>query len=144
MPACPPVRRQRTRNRSSRPVGEIQEDRLTAVSAPRVELSKPDVRRDYLSLDTNPTYERRSPHLGTGPLSHPRFREEYDDALEGYTVAVATHLEAKSGVLIETLREAGAEALFAPSESRSTHGDVVTTSISQRFMLILRTRRIRS
>jgi hypothetical protein len=30
-------------------VGEIQEDRLATVSAPRVELSELDVRRDYLS-----------------------------------------------------------------------------------------------
>jgi adenosylhomocysteinase len=44
---------------------------------------------------------------------------------EGYTVALATHMEAKSGVLVETLRAAGAEVLFAPSEPQSTHGDVV-------------------
>ena len=44
---------------------------------------------------------------------------------DGLTVALATHLEAKSGVLVETLRAAGAEVLFAPSEPKSTHGDVV-------------------
>jgi len=44
---------------------------------------------------------------------------------EGYTIALATHMEAKSGVLVETLRAAGAEVLFAPSEPQSTHGDVV-------------------
>ncbi len=48
-----------------------------------------------------------------------------DRPLEDTTVAVATHLEAKSGVLIETLHAAGAEVLFAPSEPQSTHGDVV-------------------
>jgi len=44
---------------------------------------------------------------------------------EGHTVAVASHLEASTGVLIRTLRRAGAEVLFAPSEPKSTHGDVV-------------------
>ncbi|SEH40217.1 adenosylhomocysteinase [Halopenitus malekzadehii] len=55
------------------------------------------------------------------------FQAEYgdDEPLAGHTVAVATHLEAKSGILIETLHEAGADVLFAPSEPQSTHGDVV-------------------
>ncbi|MFB6173322.1 MAG: adenosylhomocysteinase, partial [Halobacteriales archaeon] len=55
------------------------------------------------------------------------FRETYGETapFEGATVAVATHLETKSGVFIETLHAAGAEVLFAPSEPRSTHGDVV-------------------
>ena len=55
------------------------------------------------------------------------FQEEYGETkpLDGYTVAFASHLETKSGVAIETLREAGAEVLFAPSEPQSTHGDVV-------------------
>ena len=55
------------------------------------------------------------------------FREEYGDSepLAGYTVAFASHLEAKSGVTIETLHKAGAEVLFAPSEPQSTHGAVV-------------------
>lgn len=44
---------------------------------------------------------------------------------DGYTIALATHLEPKSGVLIETLHAAGAEVLFVPSEPKSTHGDVV-------------------
>lgn len=45
--------------------------------------------------------------------------------LDGYTVAVASHLEAKTGVFIETLHAAGADVVFAPSEPQSTHGDVV-------------------
>jgi len=55
------------------------------------------------------------------------FQEEYgrERPFEGYTVAVATHLETKSGVFIETLHEAGADVVFAPSEPQSTHGDVV-------------------
>ncbi len=55
------------------------------------------------------------------------FREEYGETrpLEGYTVAFASHLEANSGVAIETLHAAGADVLFAPSEPKSTHGDVV-------------------
>ncbi len=44
---------------------------------------------------------------------------------DGYTVAVASHLETKTGVFIETLAAAGATVLFAPSEPQSTHGDVV-------------------
>ena len=44
---------------------------------------------------------------------------------EGYTVAVASHLETKTGVLIETLAAAGAEVVFAPSEPQSTRGEVV-------------------
>jgi adenosylhomocysteinase len=57
------------------------------------------------------------------------FREEYGESkpLEGDTVAFASHLETNSGVAIETLRAAGAEVLFAPSEPRSTHGAVVET-----------------
>lgn len=53
--------------------------------------------------------------------------EEHGESrpLDGYTVAVASHLETKTGVLIETLHAAGAEVLFAPSEPQSTHGDVV-------------------
>jgi adenosylhomocysteinase len=55
------------------------------------------------------------------------FQDEYRDErpLDGYTVAFASHLEAKSGVAIETLHAAGAEVLFAPSEPQSTHGPVV-------------------
>jgi adenosylhomocysteinase len=55
------------------------------------------------------------------------FGEEFgrERPFDGLTVAVASHLETKTGVLIETLRAAGAEVLFAPSEPQSTHGDVV-------------------
>jgi adenosylhomocysteinase len=55
------------------------------------------------------------------------FQDEYRDErpLDRYTVAFASHLEAKSGVAIETLHAAGAEVLFAPSEPQSTHGPVV-------------------
>jgi len=55
------------------------------------------------------------------------YQAEYRDEqpLDGCTVAFASHLEATSGVAIETLHAAGAEVLFAPSEPQSTHGDVV-------------------
>jgi adenosylhomocysteinase len=55
------------------------------------------------------------------------FQSEYGESqpLDGYTIAFASHLEAKSGVTIETLHAAGADVLFAPSEPQSTHGDVV-------------------
>jgi adenosylhomocysteinase len=75
------------------------------------------------------------PAAGTDPLAWARdhtpvlasFQKEYreEQPLDGYTVAFASHLEAKSGVAIETLHAAGAEVLFAPSEPQSTHGPVV-------------------
>ena len=45
--------------------------------------------------------------------------------LEGYSVALASHLEQKTGVLVETLRDAGAEVLVTGSEPYSTKGVVV-------------------
>ena len=53
--------------------------------------------------------------------------DEHEEAepLDGYTVAVATHMEAVSGCLVEALNRAGAEVLFTASEPQSTHGDVV-------------------
>ncbi|MBP1987082.1 adenosylhomocysteinase [Halolamina salifodinae] len=53
--------------------------------------------------------------------------DEYDDEepLAGYTIGLATHMEAVSGCLVETLARAGAEVLFTASEPQSTHGDVV-------------------
>ncbi len=55
------------------------------------------------------------------------FQSEYADEqpFDGYTVAVASHLETKTGVFIESLHAAGAAVVFAPSEPQSTHGDVV-------------------
>jgi adenosylhomocysteinase len=44
---------------------------------------------------------------------------------DGHIVAVASHLETKTGVFIETLHAAGADVLFTPSEPQSTHDDVV-------------------
>ena len=53
--------------------------------------------------------------------------EEYrdDEPLDGHTVAVASHLETKTGVFIETLHAAGAEVLVTGSEPHSTKGPVV-------------------
>ncbi len=53
--------------------------------------------------------------------------EEYDDEqpLDGYTVAVASHLETKTGVFIETLHAAGARVLVTGNEPYSTRGPVV-------------------
>ncbi|MDG5777952.1 adenosylhomocysteinase [Haloarculaceae archaeon H-GB2-1] len=58
---------------------------------------------------------------------HESLAEQYGESepFDGYTVAVASHLETNTGVLIETLSRAGAEVLFTPSEPQSTHGDVV-------------------
>lgn len=59
-------------------------------------------------------------------LSSLATEDEQTEPFDGYTVAVASHLEATTGVFVETLWEAGADVLFCPSEPRSTHGDVVT------------------
>ncbi|THE63969.1 adenosylhomocysteinase [Salinadaptatus halalkaliphilus] len=55
------------------------------------------------------------------------YQREYGETtpLEGYSIGVATHMEAKSGVFVETLAEAGAEVLFTGSEPHSTKGEVV-------------------
>jgi adenosylhomocysteinase len=55
-----------------------------------------------------------------------RERDAADAPFEGWTVAVSSHLEATTGVFIETLAEVGAHVLGVPSEPQSTHGDVVT------------------
>mgnify|MGYP006279936553 FL=1 len=49
---------------------------------------------------------------------------EEDEPLSGYTIGLATHMEAVSGCLVEALARAGAEVLFTASEPQSTHGDV--------------------
>ncbi len=53
--------------------------------------------------------------------------EEYgdDEPLSDYTVALASHLEQKTGVLVETLNEAGADVLVTGSEPHSTKAEVV-------------------
>ena len=53
--------------------------------------------------------------------------DEHGDTgpLDGYTVAVASHLETKTGVFVETLHAAGAQVLVTGSEPHSTVGDVV-------------------
>jgi len=58
---------------------------------------------------------------------HARLRERFSaqPPLQGLTVAVCSHLEAKTGVFIETLAAAGAEVVFTGSEPGSTQDDVV-------------------
>ncbi|WP_049929176.1 adenosylhomocysteinase [Halopiger goleimassiliensis] len=53
--------------------------------------------------------------------------DEYGETtpLEGYSVALASHLEQKTGVLVETLRDAGATVLVTGSEPYSTKAEVV-------------------
>ena len=53
--------------------------------------------------------------------------EEYGETtpLAGYSVALASHLEQKTGVLAETLHAAGADVLVTGSEPHSTKADVV-------------------
>jgi adenosylhomocysteinase len=49
-----------------------------------------------------------------------------DEAIfEGVTIAVASHLEPKTGVYVEALRDAGATVLATPNNVDSTHEDVV-------------------
>lgn len=59
--------------------------------------------------------------------------DEYGETtpLAGETIAVASHLEEKTGILIETLRDAGAEVLVTGSEPHSTKAAVVETLRSQ-------------
>ncbi|PSQ92422.1 MAG: adenosylhomocysteinase [Proteobacteria bacterium SW_6_67_9] len=58
---------------------------------------------------------------------HARLRTLYGESrpLAGLTVGVCSHLEAKTGVLIETLAAAGARVVFTGSEPMSTQDDVV-------------------
>ena len=58
---------------------------------------------------------------------HARLRARFRDnpPLAGITVAVCSHLEAKTGVFIETLAAAGANVVFTGSEPQSTQDDVV-------------------
>lgn len=53
--------------------------------------------------------------------------EEYGESkpLDGYTIAVASHLETKTGVFIETLHAAGATVLVTASEPYSTKAAVI-------------------
>ncbi|MFP4130150.1 MAG: adenosylhomocysteinase, partial [Halorhodospira sp.] len=52
-----------------------------------------------------------------------RLRDEQPFA--GLTVAVCSHIEAKTGILLETLAAAGAEVVFTGSEPGSSQDDVV-------------------
>jgi adenosylhomocysteinase len=45
---------------------------------------------------------------------------------EGATVAVSSHLEPKTGIFIETLRDAGAEVVCTANNPESVHADVVS------------------
>jgi len=58
---------------------------------------------------------------------HAELRRRYGDVrpFAGLTIAVCSHIEAKTGVLIETLAAAGAEVVFTGSEPMSTQDDVV-------------------
>ncbi|MEJ2343873.1 MAG: adenosylhomocysteinase [Gammaproteobacteria bacterium] len=58
---------------------------------------------------------------------HAQLRARYGDSrpLAGMTVAVASHIEAKTGVFIETLAAAGAEVVFTCSVAATTQDDVV-------------------
>lgn len=58
---------------------------------------------------------------------HGHLRERFrgEQPLRGLTVAVCSHLEAKTGVFIETLAAAGAAVVFTGSEPQSTQDDVV-------------------
>lgn len=61
------------------------------------------------------------------------FQTDYAQSrpFENHLVAVASHLESKTGVFIETLNTAGAEVVFTASEPQSTHGDIVAALETQ-------------
>lgn len=58
---------------------------------------------------------------------HAQLRRQYGDAkpFAGITIAVGSHIEAKTGVFIETLAAAGANVLFTSSVAATTQDDVV-------------------
>lgn len=58
---------------------------------------------------------------------HAELRRRYADTapFEGLTIAVCSHIEAKTGVFIETLAAAGARVVFTCSQPSSTQDDVV-------------------
>lgn len=58
---------------------------------------------------------------------HAELRRRYAQAapFDGLTVAVCSHIEAKTGVFIETLAAAGARVVFTCSQPSSTQDDVV-------------------
>lgn len=62
-------------------------------------------------------------HMPIHAILRERFRQ--DPPLQGLTVAVCSHLEAKTGVFIETLAAGGAQVVFTGSEPQSTQDDVV-------------------
>ncbi len=64
---------------------------------------------------------------------HAYLREQWTDGqpFAGQTVAVCSHLEAKTGVFIETLAALGAQVVFTASEPRSIQDDVVAALLAQ-------------
>jgi adenosylhomocysteinase len=64
---------------------------------------------------------------------HAHLREQWaaSQPFAGQTVAVCSHLEAKTGVFIETLAALGAQVVFTASEPRSTQDDVVAALLAQ-------------
>lgn len=58
---------------------------------------------------------------------HARLRERFGQSrpFAGQVVAVCSHVEAKTGVFIESLAAAGAEVVFAGSEPMSSQDDVI-------------------
>lgn len=78
-----------------------------------------------------------NPHLDSGERKlewaraympiHAQLRARYraEAPFAGLVVAVCSHVEAKTGVFIETLRAAGAEVVFTGSEPKSSQDDVV-------------------
>ncbi len=58
---------------------------------------------------------------------HAALRERYAETrpFEGLCIAVCSHIEAKTGIFLETLAAAGAEVVFTGSEPGSSQDDVV-------------------
>ncbi len=62
-------------------------------------------------------------HMPVHAALRERFRDQRPFA--GLTIAVCSHIEAKTGVFLETLAAAGAEVVFTGSEPGSSQDDVV-------------------
>ncbi len=55
--------------------------------------------------------------------------------LEGLTIGLATHVEAKTGILVETLVKAGARVILAASDPMSTQDDVNAALSAQKHII---------
>lgn len=67
---------------------------------------------------------------------HAELRRRYSEQrpFDGVTIAVGSHIEAKTGVFIETLAAAGADVVFTNSVSATTQDDVVAALLQHQHV----------